>query len=225
MLLCMLTGPYISLCPLTCDSAQGQRSEAGDREKVVSTYTPSVGPSQHPSVPRTPPPSLPPSLPPMTCPSNPPSRRTCQHTVTDRAAQSHYCRCQALFPTLHLDPSSRHRPALTSSPSIPSHLPPSVWPPHGAHTIVKDKATVEREHSIHHIFNPLSLLQTPLHSQHLITFHSINKKPFTRFSITSKISAMTYCLFHVTVWHVMFSYSHFCKFSTSYISSNSQPIA
>ena len=34
-----------------------------------------------------------------------------------------------------------------------------------------------------------------------------------------------YCLFHVTVRHVMFSYSHFCKFSTSYISSNSQPIA
>jgi hypothetical protein len=40
MLLCVLTGPYISLCPLTCDSAQGRRSEAGDREKVVSTYTP-----------------------------------------------------------------------------------------------------------------------------------------------------------------------------------------
>ena len=39
MLLCVLTGPYISLCPLTCDSAQGRRSEAGDREKVVSTYS------------------------------------------------------------------------------------------------------------------------------------------------------------------------------------------
>jgi hypothetical protein len=197
MLLCMLTGPYISLCLLTCDSAQGRQSEAGNREKVVSTYTPSVGPSQHPSVPRTLPPSLPPSSPPMTCPSNPSSRRTCQHTVTDRAAQSRYCRHQALFPTSHLDPSSRHRPALTSSPSIssqpspPSHLPPSAWPPHGVHTIVKDKATVEQERSIHHIFNPLSLPRTPLHSQHLITFHSINEKPFTHFSITSKISAMT----------------------------------
>ena len=39
MLLCVLMGPYISLCPLTCDSAQGWRLEAGDCEKVVSTYT------------------------------------------------------------------------------------------------------------------------------------------------------------------------------------------
>ena len=42
MLLCVLMGPYISLCPLTCDSAQGRRSEVGDREKVVSTYTSSI---------------------------------------------------------------------------------------------------------------------------------------------------------------------------------------